>query len=226
MNVTALILAAGSGSRMKSEKTKQRIELCGKTVLFRAVSAFEQCALVDAIVVVVRSDELQFAHGELSSFSKVKKIVIGGKTRLESAKIGFDSIDWKFNYVAIHDAARCFITPDIIDSVLSDAKKYGAATASSVITDTVKKITDSGNIEQTIDRKNLVCAQTPQIFKKELYEKAINSVDLNDVTVTDDNMLLERIGIPVHCTETGKCNIKITVPEDLFIAEYLLNGDF
>ena len=226
MSITAVILAAGNGSRMKMEKTKQKILIDGKTVLYRTVKAFEESATVDDVVVVVRDDEVNFACREISAFEKVRKIVVGGNNRLESSKIGFNSIDWQFDYIAIHDGARCFVTPKMINAVCLDAQKYGAATASTAVTDTLKKIDCNGNIILTVDRSDMVCAQTPQVFRKELYEKGIASVRENGDSITDDNMLIERMGIPVHCTETGKSNIKITVREDLLFANGLLNGDF
>ncbi len=225
MKTTAIILAAGSGSRMNSGITKQRLLIGNKSVLYRTVSAFEECESIADIIVMVRYDEIDFACKELSSFKKIRKITAGGATRFESAKIGVAQITWQYDYVAIHDGARCFVTSDMIDSVNFDAYKYGAATASNKITDTVKRIDADGNIIETLDRSTLVCAQTPQIFKKEIYNEALNLLNIEDYLITDDNMLAERIGFPVHCTETGKRNIKITVPEDLFLAECLLNGE-
>ncbi len=226
MKVTAIILAAGSGSRMKMNERKQWLKLDGISVISRTVKAFEVCDNIESIVIVARADEVELAKKELSSFKKIKKIIAGGLVRLESAKIGFESIDWDFDYVAIHDGARCFVTSEIINSVCHDAEKYGAATASNIVTDTVKRIDENLNIVETIDRNVLVCVQTPQIFKKEIYERAISNIDVADDSITDDNMLAERIGVPVHCTQTGKNNIKITFQEDLLLAKSLLNGEF
>ena len=223
--VTAVVLAGGSGSRMKLNITKQRIVIGNESVLRRTVKVFDKCDSIDSIIVVVREDEVDFAKAELSDMKKVSSVTAGGKTRLESAKKGFDLVNKSTDYVAIHDGARCFVTENIIKAVLDDAKKYGAATASSTLTDTVKKVDGNMDILSNVDRNTLMAVQTPQIFRADLYEKAIGNIDLSDAEVTDDNMLMERIGITVHCTDTGKNNIKLTVPEDISYAEFLLNGE-
>ena len=223
-SVAAVILAAGSGSRMQLDITKQQIVFNGETVLRRSVRIFNECDDIDEIVVVARADEINFAREEIKGLSKVKGIVVGGSTRAESAKAGFMAIDGS-SFVAIHDAARCFVTPEIISKVISDAKTYGAATASTCVTDTVKRIGPDGRIEKTVDRATLRTVQTPQVFRSELYEKAISLVPLDDLSITDDNSLLEKIGVYSYLTETGKNNIKLTTVEDLLIAKYLLDGD-
>ena len=223
--VTAVILAAGSGSRMKLGVTKQKIIIGNESVLHRTVRIFNSCSAISNIIVVVRADEIDFAKGELSEFSKVQNIVAGGSCRFESAKIGFAFVDKSADYVAVHDAARCFVTDGIIKDVVKDAVKFGAATASAPITDTVKSIDSEGNITSTVDRCGLMMVQTPQIFSVELYKKAISNESKNAENITDDNMLVEAIGGKIHCTDTGKYNIKITHKEDLQYAEFLLNGE-
>lgn len=222
--VCAVILAAGSGSRMNLNTTKQKIQLGTESVLRRSVRIFDSCDSIDSIVVVCRADEVEFAEKETQCFSKVCSVVVGGDTRVESAKIGFSAIPEDAEYVAIHDAARCFITADMISAVVFDAKKYGAATASAKVTDTLKLVDENKNITKTVDRSVVVAVQTPQIFRVDLYKKAIDACKLCE-GVTDDNMLLELIGIAPHCTDTGKSNIKLTTVEDLAYANYLLNGE-
>lgn len=224
-NVTAVILAAGSGSRMQLNTTKQRLIINDVSVLRRAVSAFDACDSVDSIVVVVRADEVDFAKSETSDLKKIKKIIVGGSCRAESAKLGFLSIDWETDIVAFHDSARCFVKDDMITSVIRDTKKYGAATASYRVTDTVKYVDDDENVTSTLDRNNIFLVQTPQAFKYCIYKKALESTDVCDPSITDDNMLVEKIGVKVHCTQTGKGNIKLTVKEDLDYAAYLLSEE-
>ena len=168
-------------------------------------------------------NQVDFAKNELASFDKVKAIVVGGKTRYESAKIGFSSIDNTSEFVAMHDSARCFVTEDIIKSVIADAIKYGAATAASSVTDTLKVIDSDFSIEATLDRNTVVAVQTPQIFATRLYKEALESVGEDTAKITDDNMLLESIGVKVHCTITDKSNIKLTTEDDIQYANYLLN---
>lgn len=218
--ITAIILAAGSGSRMGSDVTKQRILILGESVLKRSVRAFSSCEKIADIIVVCRSDELEWAREECADFLKVTTIVSGGNTRAESTKAGFCAISDKTEYVAIHDAARCLITPENISSVIDAAILHGAATAGSRLTDTVK-LTDNGFIDSTLLRERLFCAQTPQIFSREIYSRALDGVKL-DESITDDNMLAERLGIKIAVVDTGKSNIKLTTAEDIAIAEYII----
>ena len=220
--VTAIILSAGSGSRMNASVTKQKLCICGKSVLYHSVKAFASCTDISSIVVVSRPDELDFAREELSSFEGIS-IVPGGKTRIESARNGFiKALELDSDYVAIHDSARCLVTPDIISKVISDAKRYGAATASTKVTDSIKDVGNDGFILGTRDRNTLRIMQTPQIFDKKLYKRAIEVTDINDTTVTDDNAMVERLGVKIYSTETGKENIKLTFFEDLSYAEYVI----
>lgn len=223
--VVAIILAAGSGSRMGIGVTKQKIVIGEESVLRRTVRIFNECSAITSIIVVVRHDEVQFAKEQLSDLPKVEKIEIGGDSRFESAKIGFRSAMDIADYVAIHDAARCLITDEMIKAVVEDAVEFGAATAASQVTDTVKTVDSNGFITGTVDREELMLVQTPQVFKTELYKKAVFAADANDDTITDDNMLVERIGGKIHCTVTGKYNIKLTHKEDLYYADFLLNGE-
>lgn len=221
--VCAIILAAGSGRRMNLDLTKQQLSIKGKSVIYRSAEAFEECEDITDIILVVKDDEMDFATHELSSkISKLRKIVTGGKTRVESARLGFQAIDFPCRLVAIHDAARCLILPNMITKVVNDATLYRAATASSVVVDTVKRIDKDGFIISTENREELRLASTPQIFDYELYKKAISSNYSQNPDITDDNMLMERMGIKVHMTDVGGENIKITYAEDIAFAEYLL----
>lgn len=222
--VSAIILAAGCGNRMQLDVTKQRLVIAGESVLSRAVRAFDNSPSVTDIILVVKDDEIEFAKAETSSFKKVRAVVAGGKTRCASAKIGFSKIPSDSDYVAIHDGARCLITPSMIEAVVSDAIRYGAATASSLVTDTVKEVDENGFIRATLDRRTLRNVQTPQIFKADIYKKALAGLDENDSSVTDDNMLVERLGVSVYCTDTGKNNIKITTVDDIMLVESMLQG--
>ena len=118
--VSAIILAAGSGSRMGGEVTKQKISVLGKSVLRRSVEAFQSCDDIFEIIIVTRADELDFAKAEINGCNKVTKIVRGGSTRAESAALGFACVDERTEFVAIHDAARCLVTGEDISKVVSD----------------------------------------------------------------------------------------------------------
>ena len=220
--VCAIILAAGSGTRMQLPITKQRLTVLGESLLHRCVRAFDESEAIDYIVVVTRADELDYAKGELFDIKKLVSIKEGGKTRADSARCGFSKVPDDTAYVAIHDGARCYLADNVIEKVVADAKKYGAATASHTVTDTVKRV-DGDFIASTEDRAVLRTVQTPQVFEYDLYKKALESTD--GVGMTDDNMLVENVGGRIYCTETGSMNIKITYPEDVRLLEYYLKGD-
>ena len=221
----ALILAGGSGSRMKSDKTKQRMTLGGSSILWHSVKAFDMCEEISSIVVVVREDEVEFAKSELSKdISKPAKIVIGGNCRAESARNGFLALPDGTDFVAIHDAARCLIKPNDISLVVKEAYQSGAATAVCAVYDTLKSVDEKGFITGTIDRQTIKRAMTPQVFKTALYKKAL--AQCHDLTlITDDNMLVESIGVAIKCVEVSADNIKITDSFDLEYAKILLGGE-
>ena len=220
---SAIILAAGSGTRMQSDKTKQFIDLFGLTVVERTVTAFDKSALIDEIIVVAKQDEIEAVGALLSSekYHKPIKAVVGGASRQESAKNGFCAVAEDSDFVAVHDAARCLITPEMIDKVVEKAYISGAATAACGVSDTVKTVDSSGKITATIPRDSVFRAQTPQVFSKQLYTRAVASCPELAV-MTDDNMLLESIGADVYIVDLGENNIKITTQNDLNLARNIL----
>ena len=223
LKTSAIILAAGAGTRMNSDKAKQLIDVCGMTVLERTLTAFLDSNLIDEIVVVTRQEELEDVGKLIASYSATKpiKVALGGSCRAESASNGFATVDEDCEFVAIHDAARCLITAKMIDKVVEKAHKCGAATAVCGVTDTVKNVDGSGKITATLPRERVFRAQTPQVFAKGLYSTALGSAtDLS--TVTDDYMLVESIGADVYAVDLGPTNIKITTPFDLTLAKNIL----
>lgn len=220
---TAILLAAGSGTRLNPNKTKQTYSILGKSVLRRSAEVLSQSSCVHALVVVVREDEMDFAREELKHLSLPFSLVSGGKTRQESAAIGFAHIPEQTTDIMIHDAARCLITPEGVDAVVRAAGESGAASAVSAVHDTVKFLDASGRIVYTVDRDSLCFAATPQVFSVSLYKIAQQNAEEKQITVTDDNMLIEQLGVsivPVYLTE----NPKITTYEDLLYAEFLLKA--
>ena len=154
------------------------------------------------------------------SITKLTKLVQGGETRAESVKNGFSAIDKKAKYVAIHDGARCLITPEMIRKVLRAAYRNKAASAATSVSDTVKLSDKRHMISQTLDRDLIYLAQTPQVFHADLYRAAL--AKCNPEGCTDDNQLMEQLGVAVKLVDCGKENIKITRPEDIRFAELLL----
>ena len=225
-HTTAVILAGGSGTRMAAADgvAKQWREIDGVTVLERAVAAFEACPHVDEIVVVVRRGEGEAAARVLRTMNtkKVRAVVGGGKTRQESAYRGARHVSRETKFIAIHDAARCLVSPSDISEVISCAYVEKAATLGVPVFDTLKRVDRRGYVIETKDRKEYWLAATPQVFSYPMYLAAATSALKAKKEVTDDNMLMERMGIKVHMTDVGGENIKITYAEDIAFAEYLL----
>lgn len=223
LKTTAVILAGGVGSRMQADKPKQFLKILGKTVLERTISAFDKSDKIDEIVVVVREDDLALAEriAQMMTLSKKISFTISGRCRAESAKNGFMACIEGCDYVAIHDAARCLITPEMIDNVVEKAHKFGASTAVCGVSDTIKTVDECGRIKSTIPRDTVFRAQTPQVFAKEIYIRALEGCK-NLSSITDDNMLVEDIGESIYTVDVGETNIKITTSDDLDIARNIL----
>ena len=219
LSTVAVILAGGFGTRMRSEITKQKMKICGKSILWRTVRAFERAQSIDGIVVVLRTDEIDYFKEELREFTKIKAYTFGGEVRRDSAKNGF-ALCGDFDFVAIHDGARCMIRPDDIDEIVGAAKNHGAASAVGRINDTVKLVDADGIIKETVPRDYLRAAETPQVFSREIYEKALKASE--GMCVTDDNMMAELVGAKIAAVETVGYNFKITTPTDVEYAEFLI----
>lgn len=222
---SAVIVAGGFSLRMCGDKTKQMMEIDGTPIVVHTLLAFQNCDRISEIIVVAKSDEIpiydEFARQY--NITKLTKTVAGGETRQQSALNGFDATSPKCEYVAIHDAARCLISPFDIEKVLDSAIKYGAASASVSVVDTVKIVDNKGFVIRTEDRNTVKLAQTPQIFSRNLYCAAAYTAKEEGVEVTDDNMLVERIGHPVKMVECDRNNIKITIPDDILKAERIID---
>lgn len=223
-SVSAIIVAAGNSTRMGGV-SKQLIDICGLPVIVRTAMAFESCAQIKEIIIVAKSDQISVTDELMRShnITKFKCSVVGGDTRSESVKHGFEATDPGIAYVAIHDAARCLITPDEINNVIGCAKRFGAAIAAARSVDTLKLSSDGETIDGTIDRNTVWRAQTPQVFSRAVYETALYA-QKNNATATDDAMLCENLGIKVHIAECTGENLKITTPRDVAIAESIING--
>lgn len=217
----AIIVAAGSGSRMKSSKNKLLLPLGEKTVIERTVKTFEDIPQIGEIIVVCREEELE----TMSSILPGEKItfVIGGKTRQESVKNAVETIDPdECETVIIHDGARPLVTKEEILETLEEAKRTGAAATGVFVKDTIKVINDDYVITDTPDRTKLVAIHTPQIFNLKLYLKAVEKAAMQKKDFTDDCKLLENIGVPVSVVIGEYGNIKITTPEDIPMAQAIL----
>ena len=220
--VSAVILASGSGNRFGGDKLF--CSLLGKTVLERTISVFEECEIYSEIIIVTREDLLKTVKKISENFSKVKAVVIGGNTRMESSLKGVLAASEESEFVAIHDGARPLLTSEKAKEVVENAIKYGASILASPSSDTVK-IAGDGFINETPDRKTVFSAQTPQVFRKEEYLVLLKEAVKSNGEWTDDSSIYEMSGKKVYITLSDSKNIKITYPEDLEIARALLRKE-
>ncbi|MBQ0009991.1 MAG: 2-C-methyl-D-erythritol 4-phosphate cytidylyltransferase [Ruminococcus sp.] len=223
---SAVIVAGGSSTRMGGT-SKQQIVIDGKSVIVHTLLAFERCEKIDEIVLVSSEKELPIYNEEFKTrygLSKLKKVVLGGISRADSAECGFQAVSDKADFVAIHDGARCLITPEDIEKVVRSAYKTGASIAAIPSVDTLKKVGKDGRIVGTVNRQTVWQAQTPQVFMKKLYLIALKKAAKKKTTYTDDAMMVEAAGFHVYCAETSRNNIKITVPEDVETVSGILKG--
>ena len=225
-HTTAVILAGGSGLRMGDTGgvAKQWLTVDGRTVLEHTVDAFERCPYIDEIVVVIRRGEGQKTADLLRAIgvSKVRAVVAGGKTRQESAYFGAKHASEGTRYIAIHDAARCLVTPEDISATVTAAYAGKAASLGTPVTDTVKRVDKNRFVRETKDRNELWLAATPQVFAYPMYVSAALSALRSGRDVTDDNMLFEALGQRIRMVEARGPVLKITKPGDEVIAEAVL----
>ena len=221
----AVLLAAGSGTRFSSSETKQMAQICDLPVLIRTAFAFEASEKIHEIVIVVKADEYEVVKTlcEKYQLTKLHAIVVGGLTRQESSLIGVEATSRRTKFVAIHDVARCLITPEMIENVLDAAYIYRCAAAASRCVDTMKIADEAGFIAKTVDRNIMWRVFTPQVFEKNLYIAAAYMAKQEGADVTDDCMLIERLNGKIKLVEVGSENIKLTHPSDRDFAEFILS---
>lgn len=221
----ALILAAGNSTRMGGDISKQFMEVDGVPVLALTLMAYQNTPRITEIVVAARVEDFDEIAKirEKYGISKLRQVVAGGKDRRESAERAFSKISDDIRYVAIADGARCLITPEEIANVCVTAYRHRAASAAQKVVGTVKRATPRGAVIETVDRRNLWEAQTPQVFHVALYTAAMKKLKESGYSaVTDDNEIVERMGAKVQLVECSKQNMKITTPEDIAIATAIL----
>ena len=224
--VAAIIPAAGSGTRMGLDHPKQFHFLAGSPILVHTVRKFAKADCVDLIVVVVpvdRVDSTKDLLREYDLFGETVSVLAGGKRRQDSVKCGLDSLPVDVDVVLVHDGARPLVTADIILRCALVAEEFGAAIAAVPVKDTLKKGDAENRIIETVDRETLWQAQTPQAARLSLLLAAYNAAGNRDVT--DEASLLEFAGTPVELVEGSETNIKITRPDDLIIAEKIMQKE-
>ncbi len=218
---TAVVAAAGSSTRMGEDKLF--LPLGDVPVLIRTLRALESCPEIGDIIVVTRAESM-VAVGQLcqeAALQKVRKVVVGGETRTESVLAGVREVGEDVPLIAIHDAARPLVTAKVVSGAIAAAKKYGAAAPAVPVKDTVKRAV-GGVVEETPDRESLFAVQTPQVFEHGLILGALEKALTDGASLTDDCAAVERLGMTVKLTEGSYENLKLTTPEDVAVAETIL----
>ena len=219
---TAIILAAGKSERKGAGVDKAFLSLVDKPVVAWSLMAFEKCADIDRIVLVVRKEQLLASKAVVKMFgiSKIDKIVAGGTKRQESVAAGLAVCELDTRYVVVHDGARPLVTPETISEVVKAVKRSPAVTVGRPVVDTIKVCEKGTTVSQTLPREKLWTVQTPQAFQVKEIRAAYKALGKDEVT--DDCMAVERNGVAVKILENLKPNFKITVPDDLQMAAKLL----
>lgn len=225
MRTLAIVLAGGAGKRMGSSTSKQFLLLDNKPILVHTLQVFQECKPVDGIYLVVNHRDLPLIQEEILEtyhFSKVMKLVIGGRLRQDSVRNGLEAIDESCDVVIIHDAARPFVSPAFVEKSIFLMEMFDAVVPAIPARDTIKVISKEGFVLKTLERDALWHIQTPQTFKYDLIAKAYREGMAKKLCAYDDSTFIEHLGKKVKVVEGSPYNIKITTPEDLLIARGIL----
>jgi len=226
MNV-AIVVAAGSGTRLGGNRPKQFLELAGIPIIIHALRQFERCQAINEIIAVLPAGETAGFSSQAQEFGlqKLSRVVAGGKTRAQSVQRGL-AVVTEAEIVAVHDGVRPFVTTEEIGRVMEAAKTSGAAVLVAPVADTIKQA-QGGRIIGTVPRDSLRRALTPQCFSLAILKRAFETLDELEaagVEVTDESFLVERLGVEITAVEGSARNIKITREEDLLLAQALLKS--
>jgi 2-C-methyl-D-erythritol 4-phosphate cytidylyltransferase len=224
---SAIIVAAGRGTRMGASRDKLFLPVAGRPVIAHTWQRFDSAGDIDEIVLVVRRG-MEKAFAELAAQLKLQRphrIVAGGAERQDSVWNGIEALSAESELVAIQDGARPCTSHELISATLQAARETGAAVAAQRAADTIKESEDGRFISRHLDRTRLWAVQTPQAFRVEVIRRGIREARANGLVLTDDTAACQRTGQPVRLVETTAPNPKITVPGDIRLVELLLAGD-
>lgn len=224
--ISAIIVAAGQGARMKASGDKLFLQLAGRPVIAHTWERFDKLGAIDDIVLVVREESREIFQ-ELAKkygFGKPFRFTNGGKERQDSVWNGLQALSPEAELVAIQDGARPCTSDQVILDTLKAAREVGAAVAARRLTDTIKESLDGRRISRHLDRSRLWAVQTPQTFRVSVIRKALGAVREKGMQVTDDTAACELIGQPVELVESATPNPKITLPGDVPYVEMLLKN--
>jgi 2-C-methyl-D-erythritol 4-phosphate cytidylyltransferase len=223
--VSAIVVAAGSGSRMKAGINKQYLYLSGKPVLAHTLLAFEKCQMIDEVILVISENDFEVCKTEVikpNKLKKIKEVVAGGSSRQESMYHGLLKVNKKADIVITHDGARPLVHQNTLLKCVEKTLEYGATIVAVPVKETIKVVDDDLEVVHTPKRSELWSVQTPQTFSYEILLKAHEKAREEGFTGTDDSMLVERMDFPIKIVKGHYDNIKITTPEDLIIAESII----
>lgn len=221
---TAVVPAAGTSARMEGQD-KILLPLGDYPVLARTLRVLEECPYIHEIIVVTREDLIVPVSGLCKEFGirKATHVVVGGATRTLSVLAGIQEASSQAELIAIHDGARPFVTQEVLERTITKAVGCGAAAPAVPVSDTVKRARN-GFVEETLERETLFAVQTPQVFETSLIKAALHNAAEEGVTLTDDCMAVERLGMSVALVPGDRLNIKLTTPADLDLGLGILNG--
>ena len=218
---SCVVVAAGDSTRMGEDKLE--LDLLGRSVLAETLCTLQTCSAVDELIVVTKPEKLDNIAELRDTYglAKLTKVIIGGKTRTESALRGVTEANPKAKIIAIHDAARPLVTPEIVEDAVHNAVIYLAAAPAVPVKDTIK-VAEDGAVSATPDRASLFAVQTPQAFHADIIKAALTKAVETGAQYTDDCAAAEAIGAKVHLSLGSEENLKITTPTDLVIARTIL----
>lgn len=227
MKVVAIIVAAGSGKRMRHSTKKQFLSIGSKPILAYTLDAFDSIDRVDRIILVIPRGWKRYCQKEIIEkyeYRKEIEVTVGGARRQDSVACGLALVSSDYEIVIIHDGVRPFVTRRMVVESIAKARKFGACVVAVPVTDTIKMVGRDGVIKRTLPREHLWRVQTPQTFRLSLIKKAYAKALKDRFYGTDDAQLVERVNRPVKVVSGDYRNIKITTREDLILAETLLSG--
>ena len=226
MKTAAIITAAGAGVRMGGGQAKQFMDLGGRPLLAVTLEHFDLSPDIEGIILVVPPGRVEYCREEIVKkydFAKVERVVAGGERRQDSVRLGLEATEGHYPLILIHDGVRPFVPADLISRVVKATKQYRAVIPALTARETIKEADRAGLVVKTHDRKTLWLVQTPQAFRYEdILEAHRRAREENWEEMTDDALLMERIGAPVNIIEGSEENLKITTPQDLELARFLM----
>ncbi len=211
---------------MEAPIPKQFLELGGRPILTITLLAFEKARSVDSVFVVVPPGQEEYCWNKIIrpfEIRKVREVVPGGRLRQDSVRSGLGAVERECGIVVVHDGARPFVSPELIDGAVEAARSHRAVITALPAVDTLKEVDSSGVVKITLNREKIWIVQTPQVFcYKDLLQAHQQALEQGWPEVSDDSALLEKLGIPVKVIMGSARNIKITTPDDLKIARAML----